>query len=230
MFGVLYLVYSIYANQYKLANTKCELEKFDIDDLMVIKRTPEYSKYINNLIDQKSFIFNDQQLKALKNQQQIFKLNNENDIKNISDIVYTDCNKELKFSKDNKYVYDNLNIEVSDNDYENIKNNLKNDINVITEPNCTNVGVLKNNIPFTKNYLKNYYKDLYGNRVQADLGDYFTAYYTLINSDDNIGLPVNTQIGHSNFLIPDQYNYNKEFTNAYNIDWSRIINPLGYSM
>ena len=227
-----YLIFSIYTYNYNLSEKKCQLENFNIDDMMVIKRTPEYSKLINKLIDEKSFIFNEDQLKSLKNPQQIFKLSNNNkDIKNISDIVYTDCNKELDFFKNlNTYEYLDNNIDPFDNEYEQIKNKLKKDINIITEPNCTNIGVLKNNIPFSKNYLKNYYKDLYGNRVEADLSDYFTAYYTLINSDDNVGLPVNTQIGHSNFIIPDQYDYDNKFTNAYNIDWSRIINPIGYSI
>ena len=230
--GVSYLIFNVYTYNYNLSQKKCELENFDIDDLIVIKRTPEYSKLINKLVDEKSFIFNDQQLKSLKNPQQIFKLSNNNeDIKNISDIVYNDCNKELEFFNNTSiYDYSDNNINLSNNEYEQIKNKLKNDINIITEPNCTNIGVLKNNIPFSKNYLKNYYKDLYGNRVEAELIDYFTAYYTLINSDDNIGLPVNTQIGHSNFIIPDQYKYDSKFTNAYNIDWSRIINPNGYSM
>ena len=227
-----YLLFSVYTYNYNLSQKKCQLENFNIDDLIVIKRTPEYSKLINKLIDEKSFIFNEDQLKSLKNPQQIFKLSNNNqDIKNVSDIVYIDCNKELEFFKNsNTYDYLDNNIDTSDNDYEQIKNKLKKDISIITEPNCTNIGVLKNNIPFSKNYLKNYYKDLYGNRVEADLSDYFTAYYTLINSDDNVGLPVNTQIGHSNFIIPDQYNYDNKFTNAYNIDWSRIINPIGYSV
>lgn len=231
--GILYLIFRLYYFEYNLSNKKCNLENFDIDDLVVIKRTPEYSKYINKLIDEKSFIFNDQQLKVLKNPQQIFNLsNNQKDITNISDIVYTDCNKELEFfnNSDNVYNYENNYINMSDNEYEKIKNKLKKDIEIITEPNCTNIGVLQDNIPFSKNYLKNYYKDLYGNRVEANLSDYFTAYYTLINNDDNVGLPVNTQIGHSNFLIPEQYNYDNKFTNAYNIDWSRIINPIGYSM
>jgi hypothetical protein len=233
---VFYLIYNVYIYTYNLSRKKCELEKFDIDDIMVIKRTPEYSKLINKLIDDKSFIFNEQQLKSLKNPQQIFKLSKNNqDIKNISDMVYSDCNKELEFfnnadTYDYDYTNKDIDVDIIDNQYEYIKNKLKNDINVITEPNCTNIGVLKNNIPFSKNYLKNYYKDLYGNRIEADLKDYFTGYYTLINSDDNIGLPVNTQIGHSNFIIPDQYNYDSKFTNAYNIDWSRIINPIGYSM
>lgn len=231
--GILYLIFELYYFEYNLSHTKCNLENFDIDNLVVIKRTPEYSKYINKLIDDKSFIFNEQQLKVLKNPQQIFNVSkNQKDIKNISDIVYTNCNKELEFfNNDNKiYNYDNQDINMYDNEYENIKNKLKKDIEIITEPNCTNIGVLQDNIPFSKNYLKNYYKDLYGNRVEANLSDYFTAYYTLINNDDNVGLPVNTQIGHSDFLIPDQYNYDSKFTNAYNIDWSRIINPLGYSM
>lgn len=77
--------------------------------------------------------------------------------------------------------------------------------------------------------MKNYYQDLYGNKIDADLQDYFVAYYTLINNDDNVGLPVNTLIGTSDFIIPDQYKYDSGFTNAYNIDWNRIINPIGYS-
>jgi hypothetical protein len=233
---ICYLIYNVYAYNYNLSKKKCELEKFDIDDIMVVKRTPEYSKLINKLIDEKSFIFNEQQIKSFKNPQQIFKLSkNKQDIENISEIVYDDCNKELDLFT-NTYTYDysdnniDNNIDVIDNQYEQIKNNLKNDINVITEPNCTNTGVLKNNIPFSNNYLKNYYKDLYGNYIEADLKDYFTAYYTLINSNDDVGLPVNTQIGNSNFIIPDQYKYDSKFTNAYNIDWSRIINPIGYSM
>ena len=229
---ICYLIYNVYTYNYNLSQRKCELENFDIDDIMVIKRTPEYSRLINKLIDEKSFIFNNEQLKSLKNPQQIFKLSNNNqDIKNISHIVYNDCNKELDFfNNTNIYNYADNNINMKDNQYEQIKNKLKNDINIITEPNCTNAGVLKNNIPYSKNYLKNYYKDLYGNRIEADLKDYFTAYYTLINSDNDVGLPVNTQIGHSNFIIPDQYKYDSKFTNAYNIDWSRIINPIGYSM
>lgn len=247
--GILYLIYNLYYSEYNLFHTKCNLENFNIDDLVVIKRTPEYAKYIDKLIDEKSFIFNEQQLNVLKNPQQIFNLSGgQNNIKNISDIVYTNCNKELEFFNNinndinndfnndinnNNYKYKNDIVDTDNDQFENIKNKLKKDIEMIIEPNCTNVGVLKNNIPFSKNYLNNYYKDLYGNRIEADLTDYFVAYYTLINNDDNIndvGFPVNTQIGHSNFLIPEQYNYDSKFTNAYNIDWNRIINPIGYSM
>ena len=224
-----YIIYYVFNYQYNLLHKKCDLENFDIDELVIIKRTPEYSNLIDKMIDEKSFIFTDEQIKVLKNPQQIFKItNNEQDIKNISDTIYTNCKGQ--FDNEISNGYNNNVIDTSDNEYEKIKKMLKDDINILTEPNCTNTGVLKNNIPFAKNYLKNYYKDLYGNRIEANLSDYFTAYYTLINSDENIGFPVNTQIGHSDFLIPDQYNYDSHFTNAYNIDWDRIINPISYSM
>lgn len=225
---VSYLIYGVYSSQYNL-NSKCDIDNFDIDDVVVIKRTPEYSGLIEDLIDKKSFIFTDQQLKVLKNPQQIFDVsNNTTAIKNISDKIYTNCKGKLDTSVNGDF-NDNP-IDLTNNEYTEIKNMLKNDIKKITEPNCFNTGVLKNDIPIVKNYLKNYYQDIYGNKIESNLLDYFTAYYTLINNDENVGFPVNTMLGHSNFLIPEQYNYEKQLTNAYNIDWDRIINPISYSM
>ena len=245
---VIYLIYNFYHSQYLSENMKCNLNDYDIDDMVIIKRTPEYSKLINNIIDEKSFIFSKDQLNVKKNPQQIFNINNNtNDeikISNISDKVYLDCKKELKKNTfdfvdvDNDHInnhinnnpenFDNL-IDVSSKEYADIEKMLKNDIERLIGPNCYNTAVLKNNMPLIKNYLKNYYQDLYGNKIDAKLEDYFAAYYTLINNDDNVGLPVNTLIGNSNFIIPDQYIYESPLTNAYNIDWSRIINPIGYS-
>ena len=222
---IVYLLYHIFNN---INTHKCQIENFDIDNMVVTKRTPEYSKLINNLVDEKSFIFTDEQIKVLKNPQQIFNVtNNSNDITNISDIIYTDCKGNLDNQVNQNY-NDEL-IDVSDNEYNNIQKMLKYDINELIGPNCSNIGVL-NDIPPNKNYLKNYYQDLYGNKIEANLSDYFSAYYTLINENDNVGLPVNTLLGHSNFIIPDQYKYVNKLTNAYNIDWERIINPIGYSM
>lgn len=252
---VVYIIYDFFYHENLKENLKCNIDNYDIDDLVVIKGTPEYSNLINDLIDKKSFIFSDDQLKVLKNPQQIFNISeNENnqDISNISNVVYLNCKNELKkntFDFNDENINENINenvniggninenvnekfdnlIDVSDKEYENIKNMLKNDINQLINPNCFNTGVLKNNIPPIKNYLKNYYQDLYGNKIDAELKDYFIAYYTLINNNNNVGLPVNTLIGTSDFIIPDQYNYDSHFTNAYNIDWNRIINPISYS-
>lgn len=255
----IYMIYNFFNEQYLKENLKCNLNNYDIDDLIVIERTPEYSKLIDELIDKKSFIFSDKQLNVLKNPQQIFNLENQPgkqvNISNISNDVYVNCKKQLKndtFDFDNgiggmdkigrsnekdganetggsnRENFDNL-IDVSSKEYTNIKDMLKNDIEQLIGPNCFNTGVLKQNMPLIKNYLKNYYQDIYGNKIDADLSDYFAAYYTLINLDDNVGLGVNTLVGNSNFIIPDQYKYDSHFTNAYNIDWNRIINPIGYS-
>ena len=56
--------------------------------------------------------------------------------------------------------------------------------------------------------------------------DYFADYYTNINTKDpKEAIPVDTLKGNSNFIIPDQYHIQNKFTNAYNIDWSRIVDP-----
>jgi hypothetical protein len=241
---IIYVIYNFFYQKNLTETPQCKINDYDIDDLVVIKRTPEYSKLIDNLIDEKSFIFTDEQLKVLKNPQQIFDVSNNKDnkqnISNISYTVYSNCKNELKkntfdfddninnTNTNNNESFDNL-VDLSDKEYDKIKNMLKNDIKKLLGPNCFNTGVIKQNIPLIKNYLKNYYQDLYGNKIDAELKDYFTAYYTLINEDDNVGLPVNTLIGTSDFIIPDQYNYDSHFTNAYNIDWDRIINPISYS-
>lgn len=231
-----------YFGYFNYRTSKCNLDNFNIDDVVVIKRTPEYSKLIDKMIDDKSFIFTDEQINVLKNPQQIFKVNNENNaISNISENIYIKCasdldnqileNTNVSDNHKNYENYDNINSHnVGDKQYNKITKKLKDDIYLSSEPNCLNVGMMDPTIPFNKNYLNNYYLDIYGNRVNAKLSDYIAGYYTLINQDDNIGLPVITDIGHSNFIIPDQYNYDKHFTNAYNIDWNRIVNPIGYSM
>ena len=258
---IIYLIYNFFNQQYLQENLRCNIDNLDIDDLFIIERTPEYSKLINGLIDEKSFIFSDDKLKVLKNPQQIFDIsNNKNnskdnlkdnsiDISNISDIVYLGCGKQLvdntfDFNNDKnneiKVIEENFNniddlsnfndiVDVSSKEYTDIKNMLSNDIKQFIGPNCFNTGVLKQNIPLIKNYLKNYYQDLYGNKVDAELKDYFIAYYTLMNNPNDVGLPVDTLVGTSDFIIPDQYKTDSNFTNAYNIDWNRIINPISYS-
>lgn len=256
---IVYLIYNFYYLQNLNKNTKCNLNQLDIDDMVIIKRTNEYSNLIDDIIDKKKFIFSKNELDVLKNPQQIFYLSNNDknvinrsnipidqiNISNISDVVYLNCKNNLEknmfdFDKDNtnnetsNETKNNTNNKTNENfenlsDYQNISKMLNDDIKKLIGPNCYNIGVLKNNMPLIKNYLKNYYQDLYGNKIDAELEDYFVGYYTMINNNDNVGIPVNTLIGNSNFIIPDQYIYNSPLTNAYNIDWNRIINPIGYS-
>ena len=82
---IIYLIYNFFNQQYLQENLKCDINNYDIDDLVIIKRTPEYSKLIDGLIDEKSFIFSDDKLKVLKNPQQIFDISdNKNNKVNIS--------------------------------------------------------------------------------------------------------------------------------------------------
>lgn len=150
---IVYIIYDFFNQQYLKEHLKCNIDNYNIDDLVIIKRTPEYSKLIDELIDKKSFIFTDEQIKVLKNPQQIFNVsnnNNNNNISNISDVVYTKCKNELDENtfdfnninnNDYKENFDNI-IDVSNEEYTDIKNMLKRDINKLIGPNCFNTGVL----------------------------------------------------------------------------------------
>ena len=59
------------------------------------------------------------------------------------------------------------------------------------------------------------------------MNDYITAYNTTIDETNaKKCLPVKTLKGKNNFIIPNQYDYEKYWTNAYNVDYSRVINPM----
>lgn len=219
--SVFIIIYSLTSK-----NKKCNIENYNIDDLLIVKRTPEYDKLISKLLQEKKFMFTDEQIKILESNHQIYDISNKDNIKNISLNVYGKCvdknidNREL-FTTESPYP---KNLEkYQDKLYSDITNKLENNIDIIIEPNCENTQVLEN-----PKYLKNYYMDFYGNKVESSLSDYFANYYTTIDNKDERYVPVETLIGHSNFIIPDQYNIEKYFTNAYNVDWSRVINPLTY--
>ena len=88
-------------------------------------------------------------------------------------------------------------------------------------PNCDNIEVLKD-----KDYLKNYYIDIFGNRINAELKDYFSDYYAEINNniDKDKCIKVKSKNIGNYMFIPNQFNTQKYLTNAYNIDYNRIIN------
>jgi len=212
---------------------KCNLDKLDIDDLVIINRSPEYIKYINKLIDDKSFLFTDEQLKVLKNPNQFYNVDKESkNISNISNEFYVTCQDDLDtpVGKTVEY-FEDLNDEKitsedileidSSKEYNNIIKQFENNIKNTVKPDCVNSCVLSD-----PKYLKNYYLDLYGNNVKSNLIDYFADYYTNINNNEQKEcIPVETLKGQSNFIIPDQYSIQNYFTNAYNVDWSRIVNP-----
>ena len=190
--------------------------KIKLDDIEIIKRSPEYQKLINKLMSEKKELFTPEEIKAMKNKFQFY--NTENGIDNISDEI-------LKTFKD----YDNEKIEITpeQNMYitETINENpaynaILNNIGQEYVSSCKDVEVLKN-----KSYLKNYYYDMEANRVQSNLKDYINDYQIQIDDNQRICQKVDTIKTKSGFIIPDQYPTLKYQTNAYNIDWGRIQNP-----
>jgi hypothetical protein len=219
-----YFIDTKYENFENLKNS-CDL---NIDNIKITKRDKTYSKLINKLIDEKSILFNDDQIKVMKNTNQYYHVDNDNElnnIKNISEKIYLDCKQNFDSNLNN-------NGEIIPKKYENpeyneIKDKLEQNIINSSSYKGNNIDVLNN-----KNYLKNYYLDVFGNRVESNLEDYFANYFTTI--DDEYGQEPKESIkvkiieGNPYFIIPNQYNNNKHMTNAYNVDWSRIINPLVY--
>ena len=188
-------------------------------------------------------MFTDEQIKVLKNPNQFYNVNQSTgseDTKNISYKIYNTCKNQIDTVVDtvngnfSDNIYDSL-IDSSDestsleqqldidstNEYNNIIKQFETNIKNTIKPDCVNSCVMSD-----PKYLKNYYLDVYGNQVQSTLTDYFADYYTNINTKDpKEAIPVDTLKGNSNFIIPDQYSIQNKFTNAYNIDWSRIVDP-----
>jgi hypothetical protein len=141
----------------------------------------------------------------------IYYINNYNirqNFENLSDI-------DNKILINDNQMYNNL------FNYKSTYNNLKKDILTLNKPTIDDIQVLHD-----KNYLNNYYYDIFGNQVQASLTDYYTNYYSTINDKKSKNCTkVNIIPKDNNFIIPDQYNNQKHMTNAYYIDYSKIIDP-----
>ena len=214
--GIYYYIKN-YDPKYNIENYKCNLDDLDIDETYILERKYEYEKLIDKLIDEKKFIYSKKEQDVLKNKTQFYNIK-DNNIKNISNDFYISCKNEL----DEKPIFDNNDLKLeSDLQYLNIIDEFKKKIETTFPPNCLNTDVLND-----KKYLKNYYYDLHGDKIESNLKDYFANYYTTINDDfESKCVPVKTLNGPSDFIIPDQFNIQKYLTNAYNIDWERIINP-----
>ncbi len=208
-----------------LDESLCNLENFDIDDMYIIKRGKEYEKYINKLIDKNKKFFSKEELDILKNKFQFYDIKDKDNIKNISNQIYGNCKNKLKNANINMDDPDeDININdielLNDPSYKKTLKDINNNIDKI-KINCDVTNVLKDN-----DYLKNYYIDIDGNNIKASLKDYFADYYAQINEkNDDSCIKVNTKEVGNYMFIPDQFKTEKYLTNAYNIDYNRIINP-----
>jgi hypothetical protein len=238
--------------QKKQGDKKCNLTNFDINKIHIIKRTPEYQNMINKLIDEKRFIFTDDELKMLKNKFQIYNIT-ENDIQNITKIIMSNCKNKLNETFElspeelEEVKYNILN----NTEYNTILKNLETDVMSFNDLDCDNTKFLK------CNNQQNYYYDLFGNNIISNTKQYYVNYLSTINDkDEKYCVPVETvpvkkpkgynvnqlpltdkpafnnpfniqplDEDYTDFIIPIQYQNDIEQTDLYNIDNSRIINP-----
>jgi hypothetical protein len=244
-----------YENSIYSSDHFCNLENFDIDKIHIIKRDEDYQKLINKLIDEKRFIFTDEEIKILKNKFQIYNIT-PTDIQNITKIIMLNCKNNLNTLENNNKLtpeeYEDVKYNILNNfEYDRILGNFSQEEKTFNDLNCSNTNFLK------CNNQENYYYDLYGNNIISNTKQYMSNYYSTINSTDkefcvpvttvrkikpsgyNINqLPLTDQPYFSNnfdiqplnekytdYIIPIQYNNDIEQTNIYNIDNSRVINP-----
>lgn len=220
-------IYSILNKDKPKSENYCNL---DIDNTKIIRRGKSYEKMINNLVDTKKGLFNEQEIDIMKNKNQYYDITDKNNIKNISQKVYGDCKGKYSTAL---HDYENISDEDKNklismpNLYEKIVNNLDEEISYASSYKDKNIPVLEN-----EEYLRDYYFDIFGNKINSDLKDYFANYYLTIDNkygeEPKEAIKVKVTEGNSDFIIPNQYNRTKHMTNAYNVDWTRIINPMTY--
>jgi hypothetical protein len=207
-------------------NTKTEdFCDLDMNNIKIIRRGNSYEKLIDDLINKKKDVFSDDQMKIMRNKNQYYDVEGTDNIKNISEKIYSDCKGKFASGLNNNGLITNK--KYKNTEYDGIVNKLNKDITEASSYKGQNIPVLEND-----NYLRNYYLDVFGNRIESTMDDYFANYYLTI--DDEYGKIPKKEIkvgiieGDTNFIIPNQYENNKHMTNAYNVDWSRIINPITY--
>ena len=239
---------------------KCNL---DIDNLYILDRNKEYSKYINKLINNSDNInYTDDEIEIMKNKHQFYNINDNN---NISNLVLGECKNSYGSSDDSgeKNIDENFNVDdveggydvegsydveggydVGGGSYYGINSNVSGGYNSDIKASIKGVGtyskgaletigsvgsvrssgLIDNDECINNGYLTDYYYDLEGNNIKSTLKEY-------INSDkNNICEPVKyNKVGNgsgSSMIIPNQYDINKDLTNAYDVNWSNVINPL----
>jgi hypothetical protein len=244
-----------YDDKIKKENMTCNLENFDINKMQIIKREPEYQRLINKLIDEKRYVFSDDELKILKNKFQMYNVDGK-DIQNITKILMSNCKKELNTLSDSYKLTPEELEEVkynilNNNEYNKILKNLDIEEKEFYDLNCENTKFLN------CNNQKNYYYDLFGNNIISDTKQYLANYYSTINKkNEKYCVPVKTipvkkpsaynsndlpltdkpyflnpfdiqplDEKYTDYIIPIQYYDDINKTNIYNIDNERLINP-----
>lgn len=214
---------------------KCNL---DIDKLYIYDRDKDYNKYVNKIIDNNNNInYSDEEIKIMKNKHQFYNLQNNN---NISNLVLGECKNSYGCGYGCNYDGDAVDTVDAVGTYDigggsyygynsNVSGGFNSDINETmgvgdVKGSKLEKGGNENSGAFGScdSNLANYYYDLEGNNIISTLQTYKDNY-----NDDNEC--VNVKYGtnsKSSMIIPNTYNINKDLTNAYDVDWQNVLNPL----
>ena len=210
-------------------NEKCNL---DIDNLYIYDRDKNYNNYINKVIDNNNNInYSKEEIEIMKNKHQFYNLNNKN---NISNLVLGECKNSYGYGGGggsniigtydigggsyygyNSNVTGGFNSDINETEgYGDIKGS------IIKKNNINEKGLCDNN-------LDNYYYDLEGNNIISTMQEYRNN--STSTSTSNKCIPVTTTpptTTTSDMIIPNTYNINKDLTNAYDVNWQKVLNPL----
>jgi hypothetical protein len=199
---------------------KCNL---DIDNLYIYDRDKTYNKYINKVIDNNNNInYTKEEIEIMKNKHQFYNLD---DKKNISNLVLGEC-KNSYGGGDKISTYD-----IGGGSYygynSNVTGGFNSDIKEMKGYGDVKGAMIDKGIDKSTcdHNLDNYYYDLSGNNIKSTLQQYrkddndscIPITYTNENIKDTV---------KSSMIIPNTYNINKDLTNAYDVNWSKVLNPL----
>lgn len=216
---------------FKKSNNKCNL---DIDNLYIYDRDKNYNKYIGKVIDENNNInYSKEDIEIMKNKHQFYNLD---DKKNISNLVMGKCKNSYGGGS-----YDlgggSTDLDIGSYDLgggsyygynSNVSGGFNSDVDevmgygdvkgsIIENENINEKGICDYN-------LNNYYYDLKGNNIKSTLQEYRK---NINNSDECIPITyTNDTKKNSDMIIPNTYDINKDLTNAYDVNWSKVLNPL----
>lgn len=202
---------------FKKSNDKCNL---DIDNLYIYDRDKNYNKYIGKVIDENNNInYSKEDIEIMKNKHQFYNLD---DKKNISNLVMGKC----------KNSYGGGSYDLGGGSYygynSNVSGGFNSDVDEVMGYGDVKGSIIENENKNEKGIcdynLNNYYYDLKGNNIKSTLQEYRK---NINNSDECIPITyTNDTKKNSDMIIPNTYDINKDLTNAYDVNWSKVLNPL----
>ena len=207
-------------------------EGYNLDDIVVINRNPEQQKLVSELLDDKKLLYSKDEINILNNKIKFYNVK-DGKITNISQNIIDYENNNTMNPLNESNIFNMVSTKINNDNLSQSTIDKLNKISTVpsfqsnktsTINNCDDIALSDYSC---SNNLNNYYRDIYGNTIKSSMNDYISAYNTTIDETNaKKCIPVKTLKGKNDFIIPNQYDFEKYWTNAYNVDYSRVINPL----